>query len=69
MHYQMLHRNGAWASTLYLFIGGLCSSAYTKQRVMASLDDLQKRLMQTCFDFEQDVIDATIDQWRDRLDG
>ena len=30
-------------------------------------DDLRKRLMQTWFDFDQDIIDATIDQWRDRL--
>jgi len=31
------------------------------------IDDLQKRLMQIWFDFEQGIIDATIDQWRDRL--
>jgi len=29
--------------------------------------DMQKRLMQTWFDFEQNVIEAAIDQWRDRL--
>jgi len=51
-----------------VFIHCAASSAFTKQRFMTSFDDLQKRLMQTCFDFEQDVIDATIDQWRDRLD-
>jgi len=31
------------------------------------IDDLQKYLMQTWFDFEQTVIEAAIDQWRDRL--
>ena len=31
------------------------------------IDDLRKRLMQTWFDFEQDVIDAAIDQWSDHL--
>ena len=30
------------------------------------ISDLQKRLMQTWFDFEQNVIDAAIDQWRNR---
>ena len=29
--------------------------------------DLQKRLTQTWVDFEQNVIDAAIDQWRDSL--
>jgi len=29
--------------------------------------DLQKCLTQTWVDFEQNVIEATIDQWRDRL--
>jgi len=29
--------------------------------------DLQKRLTQTWVDFEQNVIKAAIDQWRDRL--
>jgi len=29
------------------------------------IDDLQKCLMQTWFDFEQNVIDAAIDQWHD----
>jgi len=28
---------------------------------------MRKRLMQTWVNFEQDVIDAAIDQWRDRL--
>jgi len=31
------------------------------------VDDLRKRLMQTWFHFDQDIIDDTIDQWRDRL--
>jgi len=31
------------------------------------IDDLRKRLMQTWFDFDQELIDAAVDQWRDRL--
>ena len=31
------------------------------------IGDLQKRLMQTWIDFEQNVIEAAIDQWRDHL--
>jgi len=30
-------------------------------------NDLQKCLMQTWFDFEQNVIEAAIEQWRDSL--
>ena len=29
--------------------------------------DFQKRLMQTWVDYEQNVIEATTDQWHDRL--
>jgi len=31
------------------------------------ISGLQKCLLQTWFDFEQSVIEAAIDQWRDRL--
>jgi len=31
------------------------------------IDDLRKRLMQTWFDFDQDIIDTATDQWRDHL--
>ena len=31
------------------------------------IDDLRKRLMQTWFDFDQDITDTAIDQWRDHL--
>jgi len=34
---------------------------------MRDIYDLLKRLRQTWFDFEQNVIDAAIDQWRDHL--
>jgi len=34
---------------------------------ICDIDDLQKRLMQTWFDFEQNIIDAAIVQWLDRL--
>jgi len=36
-------------------------------RVRHDSDDLQKRSMRTCFHFEQNVIDAAIDQWWERL--
>jgi len=31
------------------------------------IDNLRKGLMQTWFDFDQDITDAAIDQWRDHL--
>jgi len=34
---------------------------------ICDIDDLQKRLMQTWFDFEQNIIEAAIDQWRNPL--
>jgi len=34
---------------------------------ICDISELQKRLMQTWFDFEQNVIEDAIDQWRDRL--
>jgi len=34
---------------------------------ICDIHDLQKRLMQSWFDFEQNVIQAMIDQWRDSL--
>jgi len=34
---------------------------------ICDIDDLQKRLMQTWFDCEQNVIEAAIGQWHDRL--
>ena len=35
--------------------------------IVHDVDDVQKRLMQTWFDFDQDITDATIEEWRDRL--
>jgi len=34
---------------------------------ICDIDDLQIRLIQTWYDFEQNVIDAATDQWRDSL--
>jgi len=34
---------------------------------ICDIGDLQKRLMQTWFDFEENVIDAAIVKWRDHL--
>jgi len=47
------------------------SGCYAAMRVFVyetkihDIDDLQKRLMQTWFGFEQAVSDTAIDQWRD----
>ena len=38
----------------------------TKQRFVTSVT-CKKRLMQTWFDFDQNIIDAEVDQWRNRL--
>ena len=40
---------------------------YLYETMVRDIDELQKYLMQTWFDFERDIIDAAIDQWRDRL--
>jgi len=37
------------------------------ETMIHDINDLQRRLMQTSFDFEQDITDAAIDQWRDRV--
>ena len=42
---------------IYL-IGVLCSKACMKQ--IHDIDDLQKRFMQTCFDFDQNIITAGV---------
>jgi len=43
----------------------LCNNAGTEQRFVTF--DLQKCFTQTWVDFEQSVIEAAIDQWRDSL--
>jgi len=37
------------------------------ETMIHDMGDLQKCLMQTWFDFEQDTADDAVDQWRDRL--
>ena len=37
------------------------------QLSIRDIDDLRKRSRQTWFDFEQNVFDVVIEQWRDRL--
>ena len=36
-------------------------------KTIHDVDDLQKRWMQTWFDFDQEVIDTATNQWRDCL--
>jgi len=41
-----------------------------QQRVYETIhdvDDLRKRLIQIWFEFDQDVVDAVIDEWHDRV--
>jgi len=50
---------------MFTYLG--CFSAMLYETKILDIDGLCKRLTQTWFDFEQDIIDAAIDQWRDRL--
>jgi len=58
----MLHRNG---SVDYKIWGVMQQCAYGPK--ICDIYDLQKWLMQTWVDFEQYVIEAAIDQWRNRM--
>jgi len=57
-----LHRNGP---VDYKIWGVVQQIVYETN--ICDIHDLQKRLMQSWFDFEQNVIQAMIDQWRDSL--
>jgi len=61
-----LYRNGPGSCALNLLIWGVIQQCVYETKIH-DIDDLRKHLMQTCFNFEQDMIDAAIDQWRDRL--
>jgi len=43
-----------------------CSDVIALSKIH-DIDNLRKCLMQTWFDFDQDITDATIDQWCDHL--
>jgi len=58
----MLHQNGPVDYT----IRGVMQQCVYKTKI-CDIYDLQKRLTQTWVDFEQNVIEAAINQWRDRL--
>jgi len=58
----MLHRNGP---VDYKILGVVQQSVYGTK--ICNIYDLQKCLTQTWFDIEQNVIEAAIDQWHDRL--
>jgi len=58
----LLHRNGP---VDYKVWGVVQQCEYETK--ICDIDKLQKFLMQTWFDSEQNVIEAAIDQWRDRL--
>ena len=58
----MLHRN---RPIDYKIWGVMQQCMYGTK--ICDIDDLQKCSTQTCVDFEQNVIEAVIDQWRDCL--
>jgi len=51
--------------SLNLLIWGVIQQGMYK--TIHDVDDLQKRWMQTWFDFDQEVIDTATNQWRDCL--
>ena len=57
-----LHQNGP---VDYKIWGVMQQCVYETK--ICDIDDLQKRLTQTWFDFEQNIIDAATVKWRDRL--
>ena len=57
-----LHRNGPID---YKIWGVMQQRVYGTK--ICDIYDMQKCFMQTWVDFEQNVIEAAIDQWRDRL--
>jgi len=58
----VIHQNGP---VDYKIWGVMQQCVYETK--ICDIFDLQRRLTQTCVDFEQNVIKAAIDQWRDRL--
>jgi len=60
----MLHRNGP---VDYEICGVMQQCVYGTKICDISFCDLQKCLTQTWVDFEQNVIEAAIDLWRDSL--
>jgi len=58
----MLHQNGP---VDYKILGVMQQSVYRTK--ICNVYDLQKCLMQTWVDIEQNFIEAAIDQWHDRL--
>jgi len=58
----MLHRNGPVRDKIW----GVMQQCVYETKI-CDIYDLQKRLMQTWVDFGNNVIEAAIDHWRDRL--
>ena len=57
-----------WTRVMCLIFTHLgCYAAMRIRKKIHYIDDLRKRLVQTWFEFEQRVIDASINQWRNRL--
>jgi len=59
---SQLHQNGP----VHYKIWGVMQKCMHKTKIR-DIDDQRKCLTQTWFHFEQDVIDVTINQWRDRF--
>jgi len=68
MYHSFIEMDQSHVPYIYLYLliwGGVQQCAYeTKIR---DIDDPRKRLMQTRFGFEQDVIDAATEQARNRV--
>ena len=58
----MLHRNGPVDYKIWAVM-----QQFVYETKMCDIYDLQKCLTQTWVDFEQNVIESAIDQWRDSL--
>jgi len=65
------HASSKWAKVvclIFTYFVVLYSKAYcTYKSKIHDIDDLRKCLMQTLFNFEQDIIDGAIEQWRDLI--
>ena len=61
----MVYASSKWTCRLWNL--GYFAALRVQNKDLWHICDLQKRLTQTWVDSEQNVIEAAIDQWRDRL--
>jgi len=63
---SQLHQSGPGLCALNLLIWDVIQQCMYETKI-CDINNLQKRLMQTWFHFDKDIIDTAIDQWRDHL--